>query len=319
MVYPPLQVGPRHFLSYSVNFLRCRNMSTAGEFLVLIVHPQDIIRERFFAHRMRYARAALLLYDVMINLDREIELVWSECNSFQWSNLIYFANRYPILPYMLWTASYTPKISQVSCARQVSMTPLFDQLLSLHCDALFQLFWFLSVITTRIAVLVTWIQRVYAVSDHGFLSALLLSALALGAIATDAFLGAKSTCANNVMNSRNLKLYVVSVGSNRFIISPLHHFPFRTETAQQASVIVAEPVDDRSVLFLAFLTTKIIQMVKESGGFRKLSHRNILEYVLSSGILYLGAVTLPQLMSITVYFGHYVRDLKLSKLLKAEY
>ncbi|KAF5371551.1 hypothetical protein D9757_010394 [Collybiopsis confluens] len=77
---------------------------------------------------------------------------------------------------------------------------------------------------------------------------------------------------------------------------------------QQASVIVAEPIDDRSVLFLAFLTTKIIQMVKESGGFRKLSHRNILD-----------AVTLPQLMSITVYFGHYVRDLKLSKLLKAEY
>ncbi|KIK56306.1 hypothetical protein GYMLUDRAFT_248051 [Collybiopsis luxurians FD-317 M1] len=48
---------------------------------------------------------------------------------------------------------------------------------------------------------------------------------------------------------------------------------------------------------------RMIQAIRRSGGFRKLDRHNLFKYVLRSGILYFGVVTVPQLIAVVLYFA----------------
>ncbi|KIK51662.1 hypothetical protein GYMLUDRAFT_50395 [Collybiopsis luxurians FD-317 M1] len=211
-------------------------------------------RQQLIASYAANAKLVLLLYEIFVNFDREVHLVWSTCSSFRWSNVIYFLNRYPVLAYQIWSVVYTPAIP--------------------HCDALYQFFWYLSFIPTRTAITASWILRVYAIADHGLLFAAILSILALATIALDILQGAESSCTYNTVES---------------------------ETLSGVLTYICLAIFD--VLATSLVTTRMIQVIQSSGGFRILDRQNVFQYVLRSGILYFGAVTIPQLVAVVLYFA----------------
>ncbi|KAJ3781604.1 hypothetical protein GGU10DRAFT_390495 [Lentinula aff. detonsa] len=212
------------------------------------------LRKQQIANYAAFAKLALLVYDIFINLDREVRLVWSTSDRFRWSNAIYFTNRYPVVAYQIWSICYTPK------------TP--------HCDALYQFFWYFSFIPTRIAISASWILRVYAVVHHGLVFGLILSLLGLAIIALDILQGVQSTCTHNTLSSETLSGVLTYIFLAAF-----------------------------DILATFLVTIRMIQAIRRCGGFRHLDKQNLSEYVLRSGILYFGVVTIPQLIAVVLYFA----------------
>ncbi|KIK56305.1 hypothetical protein GYMLUDRAFT_248050 [Collybiopsis luxurians FD-317 M1] len=87
-------------------------MSIGGTILVDASAPEHDLRKQLIANYAAYAKLALLFYEILVNFDREVRLVWGTCDSFRWSNVIYFVNRYPVVAYQIWSICYTPKIPQ---------------------------------------------------------------------------------------------------------------------------------------------------------------------------------------------------------------
>ncbi|KAJ3889079.1 hypothetical protein GG344DRAFT_67395 [Lentinula edodes] len=78
---------------------------------------------------------ALLVYDITINMGREVRLVWSTSDRFRWSNVIYFTNRYPVVAYQIWSVCYTPNIPQASVYKH-SLTMIALNLINLYARSL---------------------------------------------------------------------------------------------------------------------------------------------------------------------------------------
>ncbi|KAJ3818411.1 hypothetical protein F5880DRAFT_1734439 [Lentinula raphanica] len=191
---------------------------------------------------------ALLVYDIFLNLDREVRLVWRTSDRFRWSNVIYYTNRYPVVAYQIWSVCYTPK------------TPQF--------------FWYFSFIPTRVAISASWILRVYAVVDHGLIFGLILTVLGLAIIAFDILQGVQSTCTHNTLSS---------------------------ETLSGVMTYICLAVFD--ILATSLVTIRMCQAIHRSGGFHHIDKQNLSEYVLRSGVLYFGVVTVPQLIAVVLYFA----------------
>ncbi|KZV66581.1 hypothetical protein PENSPDRAFT_688876 [Peniophora sp. CONT] len=56
------------------------------------------------------ARVALIIYDILICLDRESRYVWQA--KFRVSSLLYYTVRYPVLAYQIFSVAYTPSTPQ---------------------------------------------------------------------------------------------------------------------------------------------------------------------------------------------------------------
>ncbi|KAJ3994461.1 hypothetical protein F5050DRAFT_1713674 [Lentinula boryana] len=212
------------------------------------------LRKQQIANYAAFAKLALLVYDIFINLDREVRLVWSTSDRFRWSNAIYFTNRYPVVAYQIWSICYTPKTPQASVFRTfryrilISATrciKLPHQSLSEYC---------LIIDSTA-----SWILRVYAVVDHGLVFGLILSLLGLAIIALDILQGVQSTCTHNTLSSETLSGVLTYIFLAAF-----------------------------DILATFLVTIRMVQAIRRCGGFRHLDKQNLSEYVLRSGILYFG-------------------------------
>ncbi|KAE9410086.1 hypothetical protein BT96DRAFT_931551 [Gymnopus androsaceus JB14] len=129
-----------------------------------------------------YAKLTLLMYEIVINLGREVKLVWS--TSFRWSNVIYFMNRYPVVAFQLWSVCYTTSTPQ----------PIQNLNLGTSCDALYQFFWYASFIPTRAAITASFALRVYAIMEGGLVFVVILSVLGMAIVGLDIWQGVQSSC-----------------------------------------------------------------------------------------------------------------------------
>ncbi|KAF5381829.1 hypothetical protein D9757_008333 [Collybiopsis confluens] len=214
-----------------------------------------------------YSKLAILIYEVSINLDREVQFVWKTCGSFQWSNVLYFINRYPLVLYEIWSIYYTP-----------NTTP--------SCDTIYQLLWYFGILTTHIAIIVTWILCVYAIYRRSLPS---LGAFILGmaTIASDIYQGIDSSCSRNTSLSETLWVSIL-----------VSDTPINYSSSSGVLTYILLSVFD--LLATSLIMTKLI---RKSNGLRKLKTRNLLEFVLESGALYFCAVTIPQLIAVALYFA----------------
>ncbi|KIK58839.1 hypothetical protein GYMLUDRAFT_262371 [Collybiopsis luxurians FD-317 M1] len=212
------------------------------------------MRKQQIATYTAYSRLALLLYEIIINLDREVQLVWSTCGSFQWSNVIYLMNRYPLVAHLIWNVYNTPYMAKV-------------------CDTFYKMFFYLCILPTRIAITIVWIQCVYATYYNNLLC-WVISILGLAAVGVDIYQGIASSCTHNTLLTETLSGELVYITLTAF------------DLVATLSVI-----------------TKLIQTILKSGGFRILGRRSLLKNVFRSGILYFGAVTVPQLVAVVLYFA----------------
>ncbi|GAW05826.1 hypothetical protein LENED_007708 [Lentinula edodes] len=89
------------------------------------------LRKQQIANYAAFAKLALLVYDITINMGREVRLVWSTSDRFRWSNVIYFTNRYPVVAYQIWSVCYTPNIPQASVYKH-SLTMIALNLINLY-------------------------------------------------------------------------------------------------------------------------------------------------------------------------------------------
>ncbi|KAJ3984212.1 hypothetical protein F5890DRAFT_1474730 [Lentinula detonsa] len=233
------------------------------------------LRKQQIANYAAFAKLALLIYDIFINLDREVRLVWSTSDRFRWSNAIYFTNRYPVVAYQIWSICYTPKTPQASVFRTFRYRILISatRCIKLPHQSLSE--YFLIIDSTA-----SWILRVYAVVHHGLVFGLILSLLGLAIIALDILQGVQSTCTHNTLSSETLSGVLTYIFLAAF-----------------------------DILATFLVTIRMIQAIRRCGGFRHLDKQNLSEYVLRSGILYFGydllrrVVTIPQLIAVVLYFA----------------
>ncbi|KAJ4476077.1 hypothetical protein C8J55DRAFT_517475, partial [Lentinula edodes] len=113
-----------------------------------------------------YAKTTVLAYKILINLGREVDLIWSA--NFRWSNVIYYMNRYPVVVFQVWELCYKTSTLQVR-----------------YCDALYQFFWYTSFIPTRAAITASFALCVYAIMDGRLFFVVILSALGVAIVGLD--------------------------------------------------------------------------------------------------------------------------------------
>ncbi|KIK66888.1 hypothetical protein GYMLUDRAFT_239104 [Collybiopsis luxurians FD-317 M1] len=239
-------------------------MSLDGHFMESAVEYH--LRRQCYMNYIDYAKLALLIYEILINLDREVHLVWYTCDKFRWSNILYFVSR---LSSFVYPAKYLSKF-----------------------------FWYFSFAPTRLAVIISLTLHAYAVAKN-LVFALVLSILGLAIFALDivsirSYSGLKLISYNSLvfLRLRSTEASNLPDSSNEFI--PLH------ASSAALSYIALTAFD---LIATSLVTRSMVHAIRESGGFKKLRRHDLLEYILTSGILYFGAVTVPQLIAVALYFA----------------
>ncbi|KAJ4464174.1 hypothetical protein C8R41DRAFT_860384 [Lentinula lateritia] len=102
----------------------------------------------------------------------------------------------------------------------------------------------------------------------------MLSLLGLAIVGFDILQGVQSSCTHNTLSS---------------------------ETLSGVMTYISLAVFD--ILATLLVTNRMIQAIRRCGGFRKLARQNLSEYVLRSGVLYFGVVTIPQIIAVVLYFA----------------
>ncbi|KAJ4494574.1 hypothetical protein C8J55DRAFT_545637 [Lentinula edodes] len=204
-----------------------------------------------------YAKTTVLAYEILINLGREVDLVWSA--NFRWSNVIYYMNRYPVVVFQVWELCYK------------TSTPQYVHFLSIsYCDALYQFFWYTSFIPTRAAITASFALRIYAIMDGRLFFVVILSALGVAIVGLDVWQGVQSSCSQS---SDKLATITTFISLACF-----------------------------DVLTTILVTVRMIKTIRWGGKLKGLESSRIATYILRSGVLYFGAVTVPQLIAIALYF-----------------
>ncbi|KAJ3894811.1 hypothetical protein GG344DRAFT_62630 [Lentinula edodes] len=204
-----------------------------------------------------YAKTTVLAYEILINLGREVDLVWSA--NFRWSNVIYYMNRYPVVVFQVWELCYK------------TSTPQYVHFISIsYCDALYQFFWYTSFIPTRAAITASFALRIYAIMDGRLFFVVILSALGVAIVGLDVWQGVQSSCSQS---SDKLSTIATFISLACF-----------------------------DVLTTILVTVRMIKTIRWGGKSKGLESSHIAAYILRSGVLYFGAVTVPQLIAIALYF-----------------
>ncbi|KAJ3861425.1 hypothetical protein EV359DRAFT_66490, partial [Lentinula novae-zelandiae] len=226
-----------------------------------------------------YAKTTVLAYEILINL------VWSA--NIRWSNV--------------WELCYK------------TSTPQYVHFLSIsYCDALYQLFWYTSFIPTRAAITASFALRVYAIMDGRLLFVVILSALGVAIVGLDVWQGVQSSCSQS---SNKLRKQLRALGSTSqqrkhpeqalifalgaFVAgecSPASILALATTIATFISLACFD------VLTTILVTVRMIQTIQWGRKLKGLESSRIAAYILRSGVLYFGAVTVPQLIAIALYF-----------------
>ncbi|KAJ3881956.1 hypothetical protein F5051DRAFT_425331 [Lentinula edodes] len=218
-----------------------------------------------------YAKTTVLAYEILINLGREVDLVWSA--NFRWSNVIYYMNRYPVVVFQVWELCY--KTSTLQYVHFISIS---------YCDALYQFFWYTSFIPTRAAITASFALRVYAIMDGRLFFVVILTALGVAIVGLDVL---------------TLSWYLIPVCWIQWqgVQSSCSQSSDKLSTI--ATFISLACFD---VLTTILVTVRMIKTIRWGGKLKGLESSRIAAYILRSGVLYFGAVTVPQLIAIALYF-----------------
>ncbi|KAE9394488.1 hypothetical protein BT96DRAFT_998492 [Gymnopus androsaceus JB14] len=252
-------------------FSFCTTMSASARFIraALTAAAEEEIRVVNYAN---YAKTTVLAYEILINLGREVDLVWSA--KFRWSSLIYFMNRYPVVAFQIWELCYSTKIPQY-----VRFFP---------CDAWYSFFWYASFLPTRAAITASFALRVYAIMDGNLMFPVVLSLLGIAVIGCDIWQGVQSSC-----TQFSDKTCTCRASTSSFKLT----FSLRVATITTFMFLACF-----DILSTLLVTVRMFRNIIWSGGFKGLGSQNVAAYILKSGVLYFGVVTIPQLVAIALYF-----------------
>ncbi|TFK52117.1 hypothetical protein OE88DRAFT_1605752, partial [Heliocybe sulcata] len=206
-------------------------------------------------------RLALMFYDMFLNIGREKRLVWD--SKFRASSVVYLCVRYPLVAFQVFQVSWTTSTPQVRRP----------------CDTIEQATWGIALIPTRVAICISFVLRVYAVTGGGKFFAGILTLISLLIIGLDIvhvrcpFLRSPSAC--------NLIL------------------PPTATVLTFISLIVFD------VIATVVISWRLLRAIRESGGFAKLTGQNMVGLVMRSGVLYFNVMTGIQLGAVVLYFGTY--------------
>ncbi|EPQ53639.1 hypothetical protein GLOTRDRAFT_130976 [Gloeophyllum trabeum ATCC 11539] len=78
-------------------------------------HQFAIYVDRQVNRYANFSRLALMIYDIVLNLGREKQLVWD--TKFRTYSLLYYMSRYPLVPFQVFEVFYTPSMPQYVVSR----------------------------------------------------------------------------------------------------------------------------------------------------------------------------------------------------------
>ncbi|TFK49406.1 hypothetical protein OE88DRAFT_1727176 [Heliocybe sulcata] len=118
------------------------------------------------------SRLALMTYDIVLNLGREKQLVWD--TKFRTYSMLYYMSRYPLVPFTIFEALYTPTVPQTV------------RISGICCKAIYQSTWAIALILTRVAIIASFVLRVYAVTmAKGYFLVFLLTLAGIAVLVFD--------------------------------------------------------------------------------------------------------------------------------------
>lgn len=88
---------------------RALNLALQTHRHVCCIFPAECVFRATVLHVSNSFLAALLGYDILINLSREKRLVWD--TDFRPSSVVYYMVRYPVIAYQVFNVSYTPGVT----------------------------------------------------------------------------------------------------------------------------------------------------------------------------------------------------------------
>lgn len=208
-------------------------------------HTREIQIDKYAA----YSRLTLLAYDILLNLPREKRLVWD--SKFRASSILYYMVRYPVIVYQVFNVSYIPGV-----------TP--------HCDVWDKFTWAISLVLTRVAIVASFVLRVFAVTDRGILFVIILSLVGLFIVALDIWQDVDASC---TQSSNPLSTVMTFISLVAF-----------------------------DVLATGLISWRVILVIFEQGGFGNNSSQSMTSLILRSGAIYYVVITGLQIGSIVLYF-----------------
>ncbi|TFK35375.1 hypothetical protein BDQ12DRAFT_737650, partial [Crucibulum laeve] len=213
-----------------------------------------------------YSRITLYAYDILLNLSREKELIWKE--GLRPSSLLYYAVRYPVIAKQIFYLFYSR--THIS-----------------HCDSWNQFTFTVSILITRIAIVISFILRVYAVMNGALFFVAVLTILGLLSTALDIVQVKELSCtqASNPFNHDSDVCY-----SRAFVLTFL-------------SLIVFD------VTATTLIVWKLVAVIKLQGGLKKLGSESVVALIIRSGTLYFIIITGIQLGAVILYFLRFSQGL----------
>ncbi|KZT21129.1 hypothetical protein NEOLEDRAFT_1181902 [Neolentinus lepideus HHB14362 ss-1] len=236
-----------------------------------------------------YSRLALMFYDMVLNIGREKRLVWD--TKFRASSVVYLCVRYPLIAFQVFQVCWTPSTPQTDSST-----------------------WGIALIPTRIAICISFVLRVYAVTGGGKFFAGILTLISLLIIGLDirrimyrssrypmyvtlpiTFLPISplSVCTPFSHRSPNLAIPFISL----FI-----HSPPPLLFSRPASVLTFISLIVFDVLTTAVISWRLVRVIRNSGGISNLTGGSMVGLVMRSGVLYFNVMTTIQLGAVILYF-----------------
>ncbi|PPR08184.1 hypothetical protein CVT24_001534 [Panaeolus cyanescens] len=162
----------------------------------------------------------------------------------------------------------------------------------LSCDALNRFTFTISIILTRIAIVISFILRVYAITDRSIFFMSFLSILGLLSTALDIVQVKELSCTQKSNPLGNCDPHKSS--SRKFTI--------HSTLTVAAFVLTFISLIVFDVVATILLIWKLANVVKLYGGIRKLGSESVVGLMMRSGTLYFAVITGIQLGAVILYF-----------------
>ncbi|KAF4615696.1 hypothetical protein D9613_012526 [Agrocybe pediades] len=252
-----------------------------------------------------YSRITLWTFDLLINLDREQELIWSE--GLRASSLLYYAVRYPVIARQIFYVCYTGMeyVSQVRypfvLGSKVLNCKIADvQTLIAHCNLWYQFVSVWSLLIPRVAIALSFILRVYAVMHGGRFYVAILSFLGLFSSVLDIVQIKQISCTemSNPLGESQPKPCPSDAAPKLKVNSSLTKPPLAF-VMTFISLIVFD------VIACTLILWKMVEVIRQQGGFRtvrRLADGSIATLIIQNGALYFIIITGIQLGAVILYF-----------------
>ncbi|KAF8995710.1 hypothetical protein BDQ17DRAFT_1365344 [Cyathus striatus] len=195
-----------------------------------------------------YSHITLYAYDILLNLAREKQLIWAD--PFRFSSILYYFVRYPVIAKQIFSLFSNPHMKD--------------------CDTWYRFTSAITLVIVRIAIVVSFVLRVYAVMERGIFFVCVLSILGLLAVVLDVVQVTELSCTET---SNPLAFMLTFI-----------------------SLIVFD------IIAMILLTWKTASVVRLQGGVKQLGSESVVWLIMKNGTLYFIVITGIQLGAVVLYF-----------------